>query len=184
MSKRLPDIIEPLRLAEKDRLLQGRLAVAKMKRLASSLADTEGEVEVDLQFSLDEGGQPNIQGRLSAQLKLICQRCMQEMTYAANSKVSLAIVNSEALAEKLPDNYEPLLLLSGAEVSLSELVEDELILTLPAVAMHAIDECPAGDQFRSSPETNVNSGSHKTAELIETTKPNPFAVLEQLKSKK
>ena len=191
MSKRLPELIEPLRLAENRRLLQGRLGLATLKRIAHSLAEDslskpeETEVSVDLQFGIDDAGQANIRGWIEAELQLICQRCMQTMTYPVKSRVSLAIVQSDAQAEQLPGHYEPLLLPDEEDdqklVSLSALVEDELILALPVIAMHKVEDCPAGDQFQPQTTSAKQDENDKAAQQAVTQKPNPFAVLEQLK---
>lgn len=197
MSRRLPEFIEPLRLVEKRQALQGDIALSQMKRLVSLLSDSadederangsgdsDGDVRVDLQFGVDDSGQANIRGMLTARLQLNCQRCMQPMKFDVEAHVSLAIVHNDSQAKNLPDRYEPLLLrkddVSTDKVSLTELVEDELLLALPAIAMHKIEECPAGDELLS----RHNDGSvDETVEVAKSIKPNPFAVLEQLKKK-
>lgn len=179
---RLPEFIEPLRLAEKNSLLEGRVSLAKMKRIAPSLSDNKGELAVKLQFGIDDGRQANIRGRVCGDIHLICQRCMQPMTYTVDSKVSLAIVQNEAQADDLPGYYEPLVADEEGNVSLTELVEDELILALPAVVMHDIKECPAGDRFapKREPQPTGVSGAEQGRD---PERPNPFAVLQQLKKK-
>jgi len=181
MSKRLPVLIEPLRLAEKSSLLEGRISLGQMKRVASSLFDRKGDLAVNLQFGMDENRQPNIRGTISGKITLVCQRCMQAMDYTVASKVSLAIVRSDAQATNLPAKYDPLMVDEEGKISLVDLVEDELILALPTVAMHAISDCPAGDQFLH--HTDEPSAADDEKPVAQPDKPNPFAVLEQLKKK-
>ena len=192
MSKRLPEFIEPLRLVDKRKTLQGQLALSKMKRLASSLSENasdKSDVEVELHFGVDDSGLPNIRGKLVAMLQLTCQRCMQPMSYQVEAQVSLAIVQNDVQAKKLPERYEPILV-GEDEVSLSELVEDELLLALPAIAMHEMDQCPVSDELKllqaGKISTDANSGvvsNEMAGTRQESEKPNPFAVLEQLKKK-
>jgi uncharacterized protein len=196
MSKRLPELIEPVRLAEKNSLLEGRVSLARMKRLAPSLykgaaggnenesSENQGELEVKLQFGIDENRQANIRGRIVGNIQLICQRCMQAMTFKVDNKVSLAIVGTDTQAANLPGYYEPLVTDEEGNVSLTELVEDELILALPTVAMHDIKECPAGDRFVSKQERPKQGQVSDADQDVESGRPNPFAVLEQLKKKK
>ena len=68
----------------------------------------------------------------------------------------------------MPEDYEPLIV-ESAQIAPGDIAEDELILSLPIVAMHALEDCPALQQTR--PEQQ---------ELDEAEKPNPFSVLAQL----
>jgi uncharacterized protein len=97
------------------------------------------------------------------------------------TRTRLGIVTSQTAAEQLPERYEPLLVPStdmedeaDSEITIATIVEDELILALPQVAMHKTDECPQGEAFL---------GSAKGEEDVAATqRENPFAVLSQLKT--
>lgn len=169
MSDRLEELIDPLSLATKGRSIEGRIPLAKLARLAPSLLSTEGEAEASLRFGIDEGRMPNVSGHVRATLILQCQRCMQGMQYKVDSRIRLGIVTSRKAAESLPEYYDPLLV-SGAEIKAADIVEDELILALPIVAMHEMTECPAGGKFQPQGEA-------------EPKRENPFAVLAELKKK-
>jgi DUF177 domain-containing protein len=179
MGKR--EIIEPLALAARGRSLEGRLPLASLSRLLPLLALDEsqsasGEVEYELEFGRDEGRTPQVRGIIKATLPLVCQRCMGVMDYPVATRTRLGIVSTRAAAEKLPSTHEPLLLPeedSEDELTLAGLVEDELILALPQVAMHNSKECPQGDAFRSA-EGQENA--------IAPRRENPFAMLSQLKT--
>lgn len=169
MSDRLDDLIEPLALAAKGRTLKGQVPLAQLERLVPSLYGAEGVAEVELCFDRDEVGLPCVKGTITAELTLQCQRCMQAMVLPLTIDVSLGIVTSKAAAEKLPDNYDPLLV--GAEpIKVADIVEDELILALPIVAMHEVKDCPSGDQYQRTEE-----------EAVQPKRENPFAVLAELK---
>ena len=101
MSQRLPEFIEPYRLADNQRILKGQLSISNMKRLASLLADNAGNVDIELAFSVDETGQANAKGRVRTQVRMQCQRCMKTMEVPVDSKVSLAFVATEELKKKL-----------------------------------------------------------------------------------
>jgi uncharacterized protein len=62
------------------------------------------------------------------------------------------------------------LLLEAPTLKLVELLEDELLLSLPQVPMHALGQCAAAQA--GEPE-----------EAATTVKENPFAVLAELKRK-
>ncbi len=170
MSRRIPEHIDPFRLAEADRQIAGRLPLEQMQRLAPSLLSSEGVVEVDLMFQVDDIGVPCIRGELHATLQVICQRCMEPMKLAIDASVSLGLLKREDRGEELPGEYEPLVI-DEHPASLSDIIEDELILALPVVPMHELTECPAAEY--------VAAGTEATEETVTE---NPFAVLTQLKS--
>ncbi|HEC18440.1 MAG TPA: hypothetical protein ENI97_03770 [Gammaproteobacteria bacterium] len=177
-------IIEPLALAARGRTLEGHMPLASLARLLPLLAgtDPQGEVEYQLEFGADEGGNPRIIGSVTATLPLVCQRCMESMVHSVTTRTRLGIVSSQRAAEQLPERYEPLLVpaeeqgeLGAGELPLATLIEDELILALPQVAMHRTEECPRGEAFLGSAPDGDEDGSVAQRE-------NPFAVLAQLKS--
>lgn len=176
MSGRFTDSIEPLALAARGRLIEGRLALSAMPRLVSLLQDNRGDVEFSLQFGMDQGGTPNVQGMIKCELVLECQRCMGNMDFRLESELHLGIVSSRDAAQRLPARYDPLLL-DGEEISIAGIVEDELILALPLVAMHEIEDCPAGDKILARPKGEASEGQEPQV----SSRKNPFAALAQLK---
>ena len=182
MKDRLPEHIEPLRLARSQRLMQGRLPLSRMPRLAESLEDATGDIDVELEFDVDSSGIAWVKGHLTCTLSLCCQRCMQTLAMPVDTTFKLAMIESEVEIERLGEEYEPLLL-NDSLVSVAELVEDELLLSLPLVPKHETDNCNSAD-FNDS---HNESDSHNE-ELIEThseseQKKNPFAALADLKRK-
>lgn len=175
------DTIEPLALASSGRILEGRLSISSLPRLLPSLvldeADTPQEVEYLLEFGVDAGRIPRVTGSVTATLPLKCQRCMGVMEFPVATKTQLGIVSSREAAQQLPESYEPLLLPTDEDddgISIASIVEDELILALPQVAMHNIEDCPQGDAF-------LNTGDGQENATM-TQRENPFAVLSQLKT--
>jgi len=172
---RLPVHIDPLRMAETRRLLQGTLALAEMARLGESLQDTQGEVQVSLEFGIDNEGIRFIRGHVQATVSLICQRCLEAMRYPLDSEFLLGLVRSTAEAEKLPSQYEPLVV-EDEPLFLRDIIEDELLLALPIVAMHAPEECSADLNVAPQPEQ-----AQEDKDTGATAGNNPFAVLADLK---
>lgn len=170
MSDHLGEVIEPLSLAEKGRTLTGQLPLSRLDRLCQSLQNGKGGVDVSLHFDKDEVGQPRVMGRLAAVLQLQCQRCMQAMDMSVSVDVHLGIVRTQKQAESLPDNYDPLLI-SDEPMTAADIVEDELILALPLVALHEMKDCPAAD---------ARVGQNEQDEVA-PQRENPFAVLAELK---
>lgn len=174
MSGRLPQRVHPGRLAESGVTLRGGVPFGTMTRLRESLHDTEGEVEVELTFGIDEQKQRYLRGTLTATLSLVCQRCLQALEYPLSVEVSLGLVTSEAAAQNLSGRYEPVIVEDGG-LDPDKLVEDELLLALPIVPMHAAGDCHLRDE-RIKPATEMPAGRQETRR--------PFAGLGELLGQK
>lgn len=168
LDERLPLNIDPIRLARAGAQLQGRMPLAPMERLASLLASPKGEVEVVLDFGFDSVERRRyVRVQLKAGLSLICQRCLEPMAYQVETDRRLALVASEDEAERLSEGYEPLIY-TEEPMFLRDVIEDELILSLPLVPLHA-EQCVAVSQ---------EQGEDNTVKASD----NPFAALAKLKT--
>lgn len=175
MSRPLPELIDPLQLAEKQREFFGQVAISRMPRIKDSLSSDEGCFDLHLRFDKDESGQAYVRGELSGELQLVCQRCMQPMAWQLEAELCLAFVYSESQIEQLPERYEPFIIPDEA-VKLLDLIEDEVILRLPQAPRHNNATCSAG---RGESAETPSAKDHQSN--LEQKRPNPFAVLEQLK---
>lgn len=156
MSGGLPAFIEPRRLAERCQALRGTLPLARFRRLAGCLADAEGRIKIELDFAREAPGRAVVRGSVRAELRLVCQRCLEPLPTVLQTPVSLVVVGSQAEADRLEEGEDPLVV--GEEpVSLVELVEDELLLALPQAPTHPWSVCggvveaanaPVADQGR------------------------------------
>jgi uncharacterized protein len=81
-------------------------------------------------------------------------------------------VHTEKEANQLPERYDPLVVTDGALI-LGDMIEEELIISLPIVPMHDAKQCKATLPFES------NLGAEAEAE-----KESPFKVIESLRSKR
>jgi uncharacterized protein len=162
----LPERVEPLGLADVGRSFRGKLPVHCFERLAPLLHSNEGELAVRLEFRLDERRIRTVKGTVEGELNLVCQRCLNRLRFPVDLKFSLGVVSSEAEIDRLPDGYEPLLV-SGEPIPTRALVEDEVLLAIPAIPVHedGMGGCETGYRNPEIPE-----------------KENPFAVLKKLKS--
>ena len=166
MLEQLPETVKPFSLADSRQALDGDFPLARMPRLTEQLDDNGGSVAVALQFGLDSQRIPFVQGRIKADLTMTCQRCMEPVRVPVNIDVSLALLRSAAGMNELPAQYEPLVV-DTARMSLLTMVEDELLLALPVVAMHDTVDCHAGERDTTDDGQDQES--------------NPFAVLAGLK---
>lgn len=142
-------------------------------------AESQGPVEgVAVSFSAqgemreDAAGQDEPWVRLSGatHLTMTCQRCLGPVVVPVQFERSFRFVASEALAEVEDEESEEDVLVISREFDLQALVEDELLMAVPAVPMH--EACPVPVKLAAADADFEDSG---------TDKPNPFAVLQQLK---
>ncbi|MGH8282655.1 MAG: YceD family protein [Gammaproteobacteria bacterium] len=154
----------PIRLA-------GQVSLDAMPRLRDVLADSGGEAAVELQ-ALGEAGHKIVRGQARAALDLICQRCFGNMKFPVTVDFNLMWVRSEDDTARLPEAYEPLVSATG-NVKLIELVEDELLLALPMVALHAPSTNCSRNVPRAAPRHKQKSTGAAPAR--------PFAALKALK---
>jgi uncharacterized protein len=104
-----------------------------------------------------------------ANLSLTCQRCLTLVATPVEVDQWYRFVDSEEIAMAEDDEAEEDLLVMVPQFDLMALLEDELLMALPLVPMH--ETCPV---------TPVFSAGDPAVEAAEA-KPNPFAVLGQLK---
>lgn len=172
MLDRLPQQIDPLAFAERQRALQGQIPLSKLSRLADLLMDTNGQVEIDLAFSKN-GRLSVVQGHIKADLVLECRTCLEALSLPLELEVNLAMVQSLEQAERLSGEYEPLML-EDEKILLHELVEDELLLAMPDFPRHEF-ECKPYKQSTDPVESTENNPQQSQSN-------NPFSVLAKLKN--
>lgn len=168
-----PERLDVEAFAKQGETLQGEWPAAELERWAQSnlgeqvLAPVQWQLQGERREPL--GAQPEVWLHLQAQTEAVlsCQRCLQPARFPLEIERSFRFVRDEAtaLAEDA-ESDEDLLVLSRS-FDARELIEDELLLTLPLVPMHEDCEPPAPLQ----PE----------APLEEPERPNPFAVLAALR---
>jgi uncharacterized protein len=171
MSGSLPALIDPIQLAQAGARLRGHLPVGCMPRLSELLVDTHGDVAVDIESGRDMSGVSFMDLTVAAALTLRCQRCLEAMRYPVSRRQRLGLVTSQAAAERLPDEFEPLIV-TAEPMSLSDIVEDELILALPIVAAHDQNQACSGRAVLRA-----------AAQPVTEERGNPFDVLAGLKDK-
>lgn len=118
---------------------------------------------------------------VDANLPLQCQRCLEPLSWPLHVRRSIGFVDGEATAERLDEDSEEDILPLPPRLDLAALIEDELILALPLIAMH--EQCPQPlavpsdvDAAPAWAEAGANEAGDAAAE-----RPSPFAALAGLK---
>jgi uncharacterized protein len=118
---------------------------------------------------------------------LTCQRCMGTVATPLEVDQWYRFVATEEIAMAEDDESEEDLLVMEPHFDLLAVLEDELLMALPLVPMH--EECPVtpvmqvGEDALAGGTGGGNKQSENGEEAFSGEKPNPFAVLAQLKKK-
>jgi uncharacterized protein len=169
----LPRRADLFKLAHQGARISSHVDVARLKRFAEALAGDSGVVAIDLQFGVDEQGVRFARGSLATDIKVSCHRCLQPMDLHISSEVSIGLIRDDEQAGSLPKRYEPVIVTDDEEAELTDIIEDDLLLSLPLVTYHPQEECTGLSRYET--ESDVES----PAPLEEPA--NPFSILEQLK---
>ena len=164
----LPLSVDSVKPFEQGSKRSGQMPVAAFRRLLPLLVDDSGDVDVTLAFSFDEDKRRVIRGTVSATLSVQCQRCLEPMSLAVASEFQVGVVESEALAEQLPAELEPVVV-QQREVDVEGLLEDELIMSLPEFPLHESGQCHATATLE-----RINKSADADFERHSRERKNPF----------
>jgi uncharacterized protein len=151
-------------LADAGSKVELAVPVAKLERIAEYLASPEGMATGSVMFFREEG-RIVAEVELAATLSLRCQRCLKPMHLPIDCRSRVALVASEEEASGVPPELETALAPDG-RLRPADLVEEELLLALPAAPRHP-GNCP-GEQRAEAQES-----------IAQTTQ-RPFAALGDL----
>lgn len=168
---KLPKQVDPFKSAAKRSDYEGIMLAKDMQRLSEAVGEVLEDVRIYVKFDTDAQGLTYFDGKLKTKVSLICQRCNDPFIHEIDSCFCFCPVRAgEDMIDELPEKYDPVEVDEYGELDLLSLFEDELIISLPIVAMHPESNCRVG-------ESDMKFGEIEQEEA----KPNPFAVLEKLK---
>ena len=165
--------VDVWRMVAARRHVTGTTPLSVFPRLAGLLADTDGECRYRIEFDRDASGLATVDVVAEAGLPLVCQRTLERFLLPVDVRQRLALLVDEAGESALPSDVEPTLVGPDGELRPLELVEDELILAVPA--------------FPVAPGSTEVEAVWKDAEAEdeeEQPRTNPFAALAALKGRK
>lgn len=164
MSAHLPETVDAWRMVAAQRSFSGRLPVSRLRRLTDLLASPEGWVDYRLQFDRDAGGTPTLHVVVSADVMLVCQRTLEPFASTLAVDQMLGLVTDEAAEVAVASGSEPLLV--QGPLQLETVIEDELLLAMPLIAVRPGSEA-ALQPWQPPPE--------------QPAREHPFAALGRLK---
>lgn len=133
--------IDTLRFALSSSRLSGEIELRDLTRLHDLLSSQIGVVRWWIEGGV-EAGRPVLRLGIDAQLSLICQRCLGPCSHSLHSETTLPIARDEAQLRQW-EREDPLLdgLIAEPHQNVHDLIEDEVLLSLPVIAMHDEGAC-------------------------------------------
>ena len=199
-----PHAFDVFEFARSGRQAAGAVRVSQLPRMLNEVPadapdrDTlftwqaEGSTQPELQDDGSEAAQPYLRLALHGSAWLECQRCLAPYEQRFDVEATYRLVATDEEAEAFPLDEDELDVIVGSrQFDLIELIEEELLLSLPLVPKH--DACPqvheslvtgaAGEHASelSDEESDSEDLTPGVAEEGDAGKPNPFAALEALK---
>jgi len=159
MSGTMPESVDVWRMVSARRSFAGSLPVASLRRLCEALADAGGTVRFALDFGRDSLRVSYVDVRAEVSLTMLCQRTLEPFALPVTVSTRLGLIRQESDEAGLPPDCEPLLVPADGRLNPADVVEDELLLALPLVAINPNSSLldvvtppdVAGDDDRTSP---------------------------------
>lgn len=153
--KILPKKLPIKKLGKEYKKLAGYVKINTLSRLkdillVDDLVDKE-EVEILVNFNFSDLGfsRKVIEANVNQEVKLKCQRCLQGMVYNICAEIKIVLVKKfEEISGKF-SSYEQITTDNNELFDLYQLLEDEMILSLPIVIKHddTNEECRKFSDF-------------------------------------
>jgi uncharacterized protein len=150
------------RLADRQADVTFEIPLSRLPRVQAQIAGAQGAVHGVAHFRR-EAGYRVAELELAGEAKLVCQRCLAPMTWPLESETRVALVAHESDADRVPQEVETVHA-PDDRIRIGDLVEEELLLTLPLVPLHEdASECTDQDE--------VPAPAEEAAPVQETQRP-------------
>lgn len=144
---------------------EGSAAIAELPRLAAETYNQQGAVHWSFRGGRHPKGYAQLNMAVTGDVALVCQRCLLPMSHAIDTQTRLVLAHDEqeadAIEQTLDDDAIDVIV-GSATLDLMQLVEDEVLLSLPPSPRHPT--CPDGGAAHTPGKPD-----------------SPFAVLQKLK---
>ncbi|MCY4130882.1 MAG: DUF177 domain-containing protein [Gammaproteobacteria bacterium] len=156
--------------ARNSRRWRGELPIASFDRLVREISTDTEFVDVELAFSHDENKYIRMQGQATVTAEVACHRCSESVATTIRADIDARIVQSDEIAQNLAQEAD-VIVVTDNPVSVTDLVEDDLIMSIPWRVCERQEDCPnlSEGKGEDTRDGNVDDATQK-----------PFANLRQL----
>lgn len=156
--------IDSLDFARNGRIISGEVRFSELPRLLDMLVNPLGILAYSVQGGVDKQGTHFLDVSMAGECSLRCQRCLSGFDYAIRLQMRL-LLRDQASLDGLDDDAEEFdSILADTRLDVLELLEEEILLSLPIAPRHESGACRAKDDENGLGEER-----------------NPFAILAELK---
>lgn len=136
-------VIDTLEFARGEQALTGTVPVADLARLDDILFEKQGAISYELQGRRDERNRALLDLRLKGELALQCQRCLGPLEHTLDVTNTLLVVPPGVQLDEddLQDPDAPDVIEANPGAAVAELVEEEVLLSLPLAPRHPEGTC-------------------------------------------
>jgi uncharacterized protein len=162
--------IDSLDFARNGREISGEVQISQLPRLLDILENPKGILSYTVQGGVDNQGTHFLDLGVVGHLELRCQRCLNGFDYPLRLETRLLLRDQESLDAfddkvSVGEEEEFDSILADTHLNVLDLLEEEILLSLPIAPKHELGSCQATDGENAHGEEK-----------------NPFAVLAELKS--
>jgi uncharacterized protein len=177
MSPGPADQVNAKELAARAAVLERSLGIGQLERVAASGGLQGSRIDAQLRFGTFDR-HTTVAVSIEGVVMLQCRRCLQPCECAVDDSAQLMIVLRDT--DEVPEEYEPVLGLPD-ELSLAEIIEEQVLLAMPLVPAHEdAARCAAVyGAVQAQPEAAAKPVTQAAEE-----KQMPFANLRELLEKK
>ncbi len=149
-----------LEFASVGRRVEGKLDAKSLPRLAKLLDGLAGNDDAQVAYEaagfIRSDGHPAIRLRVAGRLMLACGLCLTECPWSFESERELVFMPQDVAGafEDDPEDISDVLPLEGP-LAIEELVEDEVLLSMPMAPAHAPGGCPEGAKPEAAGSPNA-----------------------------
>jgi uncharacterized protein len=144
--------IDSLDFAHNGRELHGIFPLTELSRLQDLLATPEGEISYFVRGLPDKDGKPMLALTVAGQCQLRCQRCLNGFSYTIKLFSHLWLTQASELdAFSVEENDEMDSITADKHLDVLNMIEEEILLSLPIAPKHPAGECnPVAEGWTSS----------------------------------
>ena len=148
------------------RRISGEVPVAGLPRMLDMLENSQGILSYTVQGGVDQKGTHFLDVNLVGQCRLRCQRCLNGMDYPLQintrlllrDQASLDAVDDKATSDA-DDEFDSIL--AEKHLDVLDLLEEEILLSLPIAPKHELGACQAANGENMHEESRPFAGLAK-----------------------
>jgi uncharacterized protein len=150
-----PKLVEPNKLAAMQKVLHGEMPLQETPRLANCTISKHAIICYEIKFFFNEDSRCIVSGQAYTELDFICGCCLRPFAHELKVAFLLAPVGHECNMLQVGECYEGIIMNKGS-IFLPQVLEDELLLSLPLVLKHKDQNCTKAVVKRVDSEVREN----------------------------